>query len=98
MSFGDGNLHDKLEAAEQRADMYRRQLGGTQAALRRERQKVRDLERELASRECEVEGMRFDELMDEWCIELSCGHSVWDRTEPPSYCCECGARVRGGAE
>lgn len=31
-----------------RADMYRRQLGGTQAALRRERQRVEDLKRELA--------------------------------------------------
>ena len=93
MSFGEGNLHDRLEAAERRADMYRRQLGGTNKALERERQRVRDLEAELAGRECRVERMRFDDLMDMWCIELSCGHSVWDRTEPPNYCGECGAKV-----
>ena len=34
-----GNMTDA-----ERAEMYRRQLGGTQAALRRERQKVKDLE------------------------------------------------------
>lgn len=93
-----GDARYEKVGKESRADMYRRNLGGTQAALRREQQRVRDLERELAGRECRVEGMRFDELMGEWCIELSCGHSVWDRTEPPSYCCECGARVKGGAE
>ena len=37
MSFGDGNLHEKC-------DMYRRQLGGTNAALNRSRQRERDIE------------------------------------------------------
>ena len=49
-------------------------------------------------RECEVTSKRFNDLMDEWCIELSCGHTIWDRTEPPNYCEECGARIRKTVE
>ena len=37
MSFGEGDLHERCE-------MYRRQLGGTNAALRRETQKAKDLQ------------------------------------------------------
>lgn len=37
MSFGDGDLHEKCE-------MYRRQLGGTQAALNRSKQRCKELE------------------------------------------------------
>ena len=47
-------------------------------------------------RTCEVVSSRFDEMVGEWCIELSCGHCVWDRTEPPNYCQECGARLTDG--
>lgn len=36
MSFGDGNLRE-------RCDMYRRQLGGTNAALARARQEIKEL-------------------------------------------------------
>ena len=46
MSFGDGNLHEKLEKAEERANMYRRQLGGVSAARNREEMKARKLEAE----------------------------------------------------
>ena len=52
----------------------------------------------LGGGECEVVSSRFDDMMSEWCIELSCGHAVWDRTEPPNYCCECGARIRKAVE
>lgn len=48
----------------------------------------------LGSGTCEIVSSRFDEMMDEWCIELSCGHCVWNRTEPPNYCEECGAKIR----
>lgn len=85
-----------------KADMYRRQLGGTQAALRREQQRVKDLERELAGRECEVDNT----IQWQWAgpttyyeYELSCGHVVTSEDkEPPSYCEECGAKVREAVE
>ena len=62
MSFGEGNLHDRigeleydLESAEcemasvrERCETYRKQLGGTNAALNRARQRVRELEAENA--------------------------------------------------
>lgn len=46
-----------------------------------------------AERTCTVVSSLFDGTMGERCIELSCGHCVWDRTEPPSYCPLCGAKV-----
>ena len=47
-----------------------------------------------AERTCEVVRSRFEDLVDEWCFELSCGHSAWTSdSEPPSYCPECGAKV-----
>lgn len=56
MSFGEGNLRERLAKEIERADMYRRQLGGVNAALRRERQKVRELEQRVS----ELEGMVQD--------------------------------------
>jgi len=50
-------------------------------------------------RECEVVGTRFEDLLDEYCHSLSCGHDAWNGdVEPPAYCDVCGARVKGGAE
>ena len=55
----------------EKAEMYRRQLGGTNAALRRERQKVKDMERRerameellVDMRRC-LDGDRFDDDLD----------------------------------
>ena len=46
-------------------------------------------------RTCEVVGTRFEDLLDEYCHSLSCGHDAWNRdSEPPRYCEECGAKVK----
>ena len=58
-----------------------------------------DGERYERVRECEVVGTRFEDLLDEYCHSLSCGHDAWNGdVEPPAYCDMCGARVRGGGD
>lgn len=49
----------------------------------------------VPERTCTVIGTRFEDLLDEYCHSLSCGHDAWNRdSEPPRYCEECGARVK----
>lgn len=45
-----------------------------------------------AERTCHIEGSYYDELFDETCTNLSCGHAIW-QNESPNYCSECGAKV-----
>lgn len=55
----------------------------------------------VKERTCEVEGIEYDDLLDMWSVELSCGHIVHPiyRDDIPKFCEECGARVDGyGAE
>lgn len=47
-----------------------------------------------AERTCYIEGSYYDELFDETCTNLSCGHAIW-QNESPNYCSECGAKVVG---
>lgn len=44
-----------------------------------------------AERTCRVDGSYYDELWNETCTHLSCGHDVWG--EVRNYCPECGAKV-----
>lgn len=48
--------------------------------------------------ECEVISKGIDEVMNEWCIELSCGHAVWGSPHPPNYCCDCGRKIMKAVE
>ena len=50
MSFGDGDLHEKCE-------MYRRQLGGVNAANNRKSKRIRELEKRVAELESFVRVM-----------------------------------------
>jgi len=50
MRFGDGDLHEKCE-------MYRRQLGGVNAANNRKSQRIRELEKRVAELESLVRVM-----------------------------------------
>ena len=50
--------------------------------------------RYVQERTCRIEGSYYDDLFEETCTDLSCGHSVW-QMESPLYCPECGARVIG---
>ena len=53
-----------------------------------------DGKRFVRERTCEVVGVRYDDMWDEYCIDLSCGCQLWqDNPEPPNYCEECGARI-----
>lgn len=46
---------------------------------------------------CEVEGSIIDTYeYNRWEYDLSCGHTIiWESSEPPNYCPECGRRVVG---
>ena len=48
----------------------------------------------VRERTCHIEGSYYDELFDETCTNLSCGHAIW-QNESPNYCSECGAKVVG---
>lgn len=61
MSFGDGDLHGKVDELARKAETYRRQLGGTQAALRRAQQRARDAQAE-ADRLKDVNGALCAEI------------------------------------
>lgn len=47
--------------------------------------------RYMPERTCRIEGAHYDELWDETCTRLSCGHDVWG--EVRNCCPECGARI-----
>lgn len=51
---------------------------------------------ELDERVCEVEGSYYDDLMNEFYTDLSCGHHVRGAAREFCFCPECGARVIGG--
>lgn len=78
MSFGEGNLHEKLD-----------KLADTNGYLCAE---VNRLQKLVEERTCRIEGSYYDELFDETCTNLSCGHAIW-QNESPNYCSECGAKV-----
>lgn len=46
---------------------------------------------------CEVEGSIIDTYeYNRWEYDLSCGHTIiWESSEPPNYCPECGKKVVG---
>lgn len=44
-------------------------------------------------RACTIESSGYDELLDDWEYELSCGDTFFYSCEPPCYCPECGAKV-----
>ena len=46
----------------------------------------------VRERTCHIEGSYYDELFDETCTNLSCGHAIW-QNESPNYCSECGYKV-----
>lgn len=46
-----------------------------------------------AERTCEVLGERYDELLDYWDTELSCGHVFNGMAQYVTYCPDCGAKV-----
>ena len=52
----------------------------------------RDAER---NRTCEVLGEDYDELLEYWETELSCGHVFNGMAQYVNYCPKCGARVVG---
>lgn len=46
---------------------------------------------------CKVEGSIIDTYeYNRWEYELSCGHTIiWEDSEPPNFCPECGRRIVG---
>ena len=46
-----------------------------------------------AERTCEVLGEDYDELLDYWETELSCGHVYIGMKQYVNYCPNCGAKV-----
>ena len=62
MSFGDGDLHEKCE-------MYRRQLGGVNAANNRKSQRIRELEKRVAELESLVRDMASCDAWEDRRIE-----------------------------
>lgn len=46
-----------------------------------------------AERTCEVLGEDYDELLDYWETELSCGHTYIGMKQYVNYCPSCGAKV-----
>ena len=46
-----------------------------------------------AERTCEVLGEDYDELLEYWNTELSCGHAFNGMAKYVNYCPECGAKV-----
>ena len=49
--------------------------------------------RDATERTCEVLGEDYDELLEYWETELSCGHVFDGMAEYVNYCPECGAKV-----
>lgn len=63
-------------------------------AIQKQRYRMkRDAERE---RTCEVLGEDYDELLEYWETELSCGHVFNGMAEYVNYCPKCGAKIIGG--
>ena len=63
MSFGDGDLHEKCE-------MYRRQLGGVNAASNRKSQRIRELEKRMKRLEKLVR--IYGEMANYFCERFAC--------------------------
>lgn len=47
----------------------------------------------VPERTCEVLSEEYDELLEHWETELSCGHMYHGKAEDVSYCPKCGAKV-----
>lgn len=47
----------------------------------------------MTERTCEVLSEEYDELLEHWETELSCGHMYHGKAEDVSYCPKCGAKV-----
>ena len=62
MSFGDGDLHEKCE-------MYRRQLGGVNAANNRKAAEIRRLRKRVAELESLVQDMASGDAWEDRRIE-----------------------------
>lgn len=52
--------------------------------------------KDYQERTCEVLGEDYDELLDYWETELSCGHVFNGMARYVDYCPKCGAKVIGG--
>lgn len=47
-----------------------------------------------AERTCVLEGEEYDDLLEEFSFDLSCGHTYWSNLSTcPTYCPYCGAKV-----
>ena len=57
---------------------------------------VNRLQKLVEERTCCIEGSYYDEMWDDTCWQLSCGHDAWGLK--PNYCPTCGARVVGRDE
>lgn len=58
-----------------------------------DREAYRIEEWELPERTCEVLGEDYDELLEYWETELSCGHVFHGMAKYVNYCPKCGAKV-----
>lgn len=111
MSFGEGDLHGKLREAEERADMYRRQLGGMTAAHSKRKKELEEAKAEIAElkgwagqleselgRSCTMTCTYHGEPCSDWtCSRCGKTHVVHNAARLGEFCPRCGARVTGVA-
>ena len=100
MSFGDGNLRERVGDLNRQVDKLQRVNGELCAEINRQERRIRELE----GRTCRMEYQTgSDNPMRGWWLCDKCGglsDSVgggWDgkkqRMRPPAYCARCGAKV-----